>query len=112
LYGIEVRRKADGTLVVELRGEFDLFAAEELKETLSGVAALRRPTVVDLSKVTFLDVQATRELAVRAQLYAHHLTLLDPSWQVRASVRACKLEDWVRFGHSQDRPARRFLEVG
>lgn len=40
--------------------------------------ALRQPTLVDLSEVTFLDMVATRELAVRFQLYAHYLTLYNP----------------------------------
>ncbi len=98
-------------MVVELRGELDLCSGEELRETLSGVASLRRPTVVDLSGVTFLDVQSARELAVRSQLYAHHLTLRNPSWQVLASVRACKLEGWVRFEYSENHSDMRFLEV-
>jgi anti-anti-sigma regulatory factor len=84
-------------MTIELRGEFDLASATELRSTLDNVASLRKPTTVDLSGVTFLDLQSTRELAVRSQLYAHHLTLVNPSWQARASVKACKLHEWVRF---------------
>jgi len=73
-------RRCDGEgAVVELRGEFDWHNLEDLRETLSDAVALRRPTLVDLSKVTFLDMGATLELAVRSQLYAHHLTLCNPS---------------------------------
>ena len=93
--GIEVREWGEEGVLVELRGEFDQHNLEDLRETLNGVLALRRPTLVDLSRVTFLDVGTSRELAIRSQLYAHHLTLHNPSWQVRASVAACGFERWV-----------------
>ncbi len=86
---IRIRESDEGVVLVELRGEFDRYNLEDLEETLSQVVRLRLPTLVDLSGVTFLDVGATRELAVRSQLYAHHLALCNPSWQVRASVAAC-----------------------
>lgn len=86
---IRIRESDEGVVLVELRGEFDRYNLEDLEETLSQVVGLRLPTLVDLSGVTFLDVGATRELAVRSQLYAHHLALCNPSWQVRASAAAC-----------------------
>ena len=91
-------------MTIQLRGEFDLTSVTELRTILDNVASLRRPTIVDLSGVTFLDLQSTRELAVRSQLYAHHLALVNPSRQARASVKACKLEDWVRFGYPVEQP--------
>jgi anti-anti-sigma regulatory factor len=75
------------------QGEFDQHNLKNLQETLSDVVALRRPTLVDLSEVTFLNVGATRELTIRSQLYAHHLTLGNPSWQARASVAACGFDN-------------------
>lgn len=109
VYDIQVRSSAGGDMRVELRGEFDLASAAELRSTLDNVASFRRPTTVDLSSVTFLDLQSTRELAVRSQLYGHHLTLVNPSWQARASVRACKLESWTRFDEpaTSSRPLKR-----
>ena len=98
MFGIEVREWGETGVLVELRGEFDQHNLEDLRETLSGVVALRRPTLVDLSGVTFLDVGVTRELAIRSQLYAHHLILCNPSWQVWASVAACGFESWISFG--------------
>ena len=77
--GIGLRKWDEGGVLVELRGEFDRHNLEDLRETLSDAVARRRPTLVDLSKVTFLDMGATLELAVRSQLYAHHLTLCNPS---------------------------------
>jgi hypothetical protein len=52
---------------------------------------------VDLSGVTFLDVGTSRGLAIQSLLYAHHLTLRNPSWQVRASMAACGFGAWVDF---------------
>lgn len=104
MYDIIVRSSGAGGMTIGLLGELDLSSAGDLRATLDNVASLRKPTVVDLSGVTFMDLQSTRELAVRSQLYAHHLTLVNPSWQVRASVKACKLEDWVRFERHEIRP--------
>ncbi len=97
MYSIEVRERDEENMLVELWGEFDRHALEELRETLDGVVARRRPTMVDLSGVTFLDIGATREMTIRSRLYAHHLTLTNPSWQVRRSVAACVAEDWFGF---------------
>ena len=92
---VGMREWGKGGVLVELRGEFDQHNLEDLRETLGGVVALRRPTVVDLAGVTFLDIEATRELAIHSQLYAQHLTLRNPSWQVKASVAACGLGAWL-----------------
>lgn len=104
MHSIEVLHSHDGNIEVGLRGELDLSTIDELREVLSAAASFRRPVVVDLSGVTFMDLQSTRELAVRSQLYAHQLTLLDPSWQVRSSVRACKLGRWVKFERGAEQP--------
>jgi anti-anti-sigma factor len=103
--GIGVREWGEGSLLVELRGEFDQYNLDDLQDTLSGVVALRRPTLVDLSAVTFLDIGATRELTIRSRLYAHHLALCNPSWQVRASVSACGFEALLDFTFGTDDPA-------
>ena len=104
MYGIEVRQSAAGILV-ELWGEFDLFSLARLREVLNHVASLQRPTLVDLSGITFLDLLSTRELAIRSQLYSHYLTFANPSFEVTASTRAFGFERWVRLqagsGHSE-----------
>lgn len=102
MYGIEVRESGTG-MKVELWGEFDLFSLSNLRGALNGVLTLQRPTLVDLSGITFLDLESARELAVRAQLYARHLTLHNPSPQVAASVEAFGLGNWMRFCFSADR---------
>jgi anti-anti-sigma factor len=102
LYGIEVRESGAGVLV-ELWGEFDLFSLSDLRGKLNALLDLHRTILVDLSGITFLDLVSARELAVRAQLYAHHLTLSNPSAQVRASLEAFGLWSWVPFHPGADR---------
>src|SRR5215211_1062472 len=69
--------------------------------SLHNAIDLRRPTFVDLSGISFLDLQSARELAVRAQLYAHHLFLRNPSPQVTASLQAFGLWVWVHPGREE-----------
>ena len=102
MYGIEVREYVAVTMV-ELRGELDLFSLEDLRKTLNRTLGSMKPTLVDLSGITFLDLASTRELTVHAQLYADHLTLHNPSPQVTASVEAFRLASWVRFYSRADR---------
>lgn len=96
--GISMRGRGEEGVLAELRAELDQYDLGDLRETFSGVVELRRPTLVDLSRVTFLDVGCTRELALISQLYGHHLTLCNPSSQVRVSVWACGLESWLTCG--------------
>jgi anti-anti-sigma factor len=107
LYVIEVREWGERGVMVELRGEFDRHNLEHLREILDDVSTLRRPTMVDLSEVTFLDVGATRELTIRSRLYAHHLTLCNPSPEVRASVAACGFQEWFDFRSDPEDPSCR-----
>ncbi len=96
MYGIELRESGTG-MVVELWGEFDLFSLRNLREALNEVSTLRRPTVVDLSGITFLDLQSAREFAVRSLLYAQYLTFGNPSAEALASIKALGLEGWLRI---------------
>jgi anti-anti-sigma regulatory factor len=102
LYGIEVRQSVAGILV-ELWGEFDLFSLARLREALDHVASLQRPTLVDLSGITFLDLLSAWELAIRSQLYSHYLTFANPSFEVTASARAFGLDSWLRYQTDGDR---------
>jgi hypothetical protein len=90
-------------MLVELWGEFDFFSLGDLSATLNGVLDVGRKTLVDLSGITFLDLSSARELAVRAQLYPHRLTLHNPSLQVTASVEAFGLANWLPFHSRTDR---------
>ncbi len=96
---IRQRPKVCKDRLVELSGEFDARDLEDLRDVLN--EAGEEPAIVDLSGVTFLDVQATRELAVRLQLHAGNLVFTRPSWAVRASVAACGYESWFGFGAAE-----------
>lgn len=102
LYEIHIKELGDGSLLVRLSGEFDLYNLDGLRRTLDRVLSFRAQTFIDLSGVTFADLQTSRELAVYSWLYAHHLDLCDPSWQFTLSVRACGLEERVRFSPSPE----------
>jgi anti-anti-sigma factor len=102
LYGIEVREYVAVTMV-ELRGELDIFSLTDLRETLNRVLGLSRPALVDLSGITFLDLDSARELVLRYQLHADHLTLSNPSRWVSASVEAFGMGGWIHFHPGADR---------
>jgi anti-anti-sigma regulatory factor len=100
--GIEVRERGQEGMLVEFAGEFDRHDLKDLRETLNDVLSLRLPVALDLSGVNFLGVEATREVTIYSYLCSHHLTLRNPSWQVRASVAACGLGSWLDFRYEAD----------
>ncbi|WP_205863897.1 STAS domain-containing protein [Planosporangium mesophilum] len=63
---MNTRRLADGTVVIEVRGEIDLGNAERLRGALADTATSVRPVrvVVDLMQVTFIDSTGIGALAV------------------------------------------------
>ncbi len=79
----------------KMRGEFDFSSLEDLRRVLDDLASLKKPVNVDLSEVTFFDLQIARELAVYSRLYGHYFAFRDPSWQACRSIRACGLEGWI-----------------
>ncbi|MBA3423314.1 MAG: STAS domain-containing protein [Rubrobacteraceae bacterium] len=102
LHAIELTESdGEGTLL-ELRGDLDVFSLPEMSAALDRVAGLRRPALVDLSGVTFLDVRSAHELMVRSWLHGHHVAFVNPSWQVLASVGACGFGERARFGPAEN----------
>ena len=102
LYGIEAREYGS-VILVELWGEFDLFALHDLRETLNRILDSMKPVLVDLSGITFLDLDSACELVLRYQLHADHLTLSNPSRWVTASVEAFGMGGWIYFHPGTDR---------
>ena len=82
--------------LVELAGEFDLRDLTDLREALN--EAGEGNAMIDLSGVTFLDLQTTRELAVRLQVHAGNLVPARPSRAVLSSISAFGYEPWFGFG--------------
>ena len=87
-----------------MRGEFDAYSLPDLRETLDHVCAFGKPVVVDLSGVTFLDLQSARELVVRSLIQAHHLAFENPSFGVLASIRALGMDGRVRIRSGREDP--------
>ena len=91
MHGIQAEDFGAG-VTVGMRGEFDAYSLPDLRETLDRVCAFGKPVVVDLSGVTFLDLQSTRELVLRSVIQAHQLVFENPSSGVLASIRALGIE--------------------
>jgi len=45
----------DGSAIVKMRGDLDLCSSPELQSVLTGLLRTRRPTILDLSAVRFID---------------------------------------------------------
>ena len=92
MYGIGVEESRAG-IAVKMSGEFDVFSWPALRAALDDASSSGRPATVDLSRVTFLDLQSARELVVRSLIQAHQLSFENPSPNVLASIRARGIKD-------------------
>jgi anti-anti-sigma regulatory factor len=111
LYSIEVRESGDG-LLVELWGEWDIYNLGDLERMLTDVSSRREWSLVDLSGVSFLDLQSARKLAFHSLLYRHNLKLRNASSQVMATLGALGLGERLDFSSDTGRDGPRiFSEV-
>jgi anti-anti-sigma factor len=53
--GIEQADGVDGSAIVTMRGDLDLCSSPELQSALAGLLRTRRPTILDLSEIRFID---------------------------------------------------------
>ncbi len=95
-------RRGEQSILVKLSGDFDVRYHKILEDVLRKCVASGRPTLVDLSEVTFMDSRCVRELAFHHQLGQGSMALCDPSKEVELSVAACDLEEWIDFAHTTD----------
>ncbi len=103
MHGIQAEDFGAG-VTVGMRGEFDAYSLPDLRETLDHVCAFGKPVVVDLSGVTFLDLQSARELVVRSLIQAHQLAFENPSSGVLASIRALGIDGRSRIHTGREEP--------
>jgi anti-anti-sigma regulatory factor len=108
LYAFEFRESGEG-LLVELWGEWDIFSLGELEKMLTDVSSRPGSTLMDLSGISFLDLQSARELALRSLLYKQELKLCNPSSQVMATLEALGLEDRLEFSSQTGREGPRII---
>ena len=102
MYGIQAEESGPGVRV-GMRGEFDAYSLPGMRGTLDRACASGKPVVVDLSGVTFLDLQSARELVVRAVMQAR-LSFENPSRAVLASVGALGINTGSRIRAGQEDP--------
>jgi anti-anti-sigma factor len=95
-------RSGDRPVLVKLSEQLDVRYRKALEDILSDCLASGRPTLVDLSEVTFMDSRCVRELTVHYQLGKGCVALCDPSQEVELSVAACDLEGWIDFVYTTD----------
>jgi anti-anti-sigma regulatory factor len=103
LHGIQAEDFGAG-VTVGMRGEFDAYSLPDLRETLDHVCAFGKPVVVDLSCVTFLDLQSARELVVRSIIQAHQLVFENPSSSALASFRVLGVDGRPHIYAGQEGP--------
>jgi len=82
----------------------DVTWAENGREALDRGCSLGKPVVVDLSGVTFLDLQSVRELVVRSLIQDQHLAFKNPSSGVLASIRALGIDVRTRIHSGHEEP--------
>jgi anti-sigma B factor antagonist len=92
------RRLADGTAVIEIRGEIDVASADELRRTLIDTATNTRPVrlVVDMLHVTFVDSTGIGALAAgqnAARSVGVEFAVSNPAPFVRQQLRMMGLSD-------------------
>lgn len=96
-YELEMQRLANGSFLIDLQGEFDLYSLNELQCCIGVALSSGLPTFIELSGVTLADVAIMRGLAAYNQFYSHHLTLCNPSWQLLRANEAAGLSGWLEF---------------
>ena len=96
---------AGDVTVVALAGRLDLAGTEELDLRFTvAVTTRRRPTIVDLSEVTFLASLGMRMLISAARtlrLSGSPLVLMNPQDRVRDALEAAELLDLLPIAHGE-----------
>ena len=101
MYSSEFSQNGGIVTRISLVGEFDLSRREELRKTLSEACTPEGTVMVDLSEVTFMDLESVRELAFRCRMSPGNICLVNSSWEASASIAASGLGEWIRFDETQ-----------
>jgi anti-sigma B factor antagonist len=108
------RRRADGTIVVDVRGTLDAATVDALRGALLGTLSGHRPPtmIVDLTYVTFMDSMGVGALVAgynRAREMGTVFQLRNPSDFVHRQLRVTGLADMFGLGpaDSETEPSSR-----
>ncbi|HEX2053213.1 MAG TPA: STAS domain-containing protein [Actinomycetota bacterium] len=88
-------RAEDGTLIVRLQGDLDIYSAGDLFTRLRRAEAGCTDIVIDLSDLQFLDCAGLKQLVEagrRAEVRGGRLTLLDGSPAVQRILKLTGME--------------------
>jgi anti-sigma B factor antagonist len=94
------RVEADGTLWLQLFGEFDLAAADAFTEVVALPEAKSRPTVIDLSGLDFLDstgVLCLLRASSQAELRRQELRFTRGTGKVARILELTGVEQLLRY---------------
>lgn len=93
---LHITAGAEGTVVVELRGEIDLGNAAEIGAEISKSVGDQARVVFDLSGVEFMDTSGLAVLLTVARTAASVL-IRNPSMQVRRVIESTGLQTTLRM---------------
>jgi anti-sigma B factor antagonist len=105
-FAIQSEMLAAGAGLVVVRGELDLFAAPELKQTIS--ATLRdgvKDLVVDLTRTVFIDSSGLSVLMLamkRSQALGGRLVVIDASGSVARTFRIAGVDQILTMVNSRE----------
>ena len=97
---VETYRDGDGTIVLQLFGEFDLASAPTFEAELARAEAEMGPLVIDLSALEFIDSAGISQLLAahtRAEDDERELVFLKGPPPVEKIVRITGLDEILRF---------------
>ena len=103
------RRRADGTIVVDVRGTLDAATVDALREALLSTLHTQRPAtmIVDLTFVTFMDSMGIGALVTgynAARETGTRFVLRNPSEFVHRQLRITGLAEMFGLPASSDSP--------
>jgi anti-anti-sigma factor len=97
-------RRENGSVVITLGGELDLYNAEEVRTALrEAIASQPQRVVIDMSEVEFVDSTALSVLIeARSQLGRNDLLLAGPQLETRRTLQVSGLDRHLPVHDSVD----------
>ncbi len=84
--------------ILRLAGEIDLCSVPELRDALASISGARRPIILDLSEVTFLDssgLSLVIDYWRQSQEHGSNFVVVGASGEVREIFRLTNLDQFI-----------------